>query len=225
MKNLMLIFSLIFSGTLSAQNVILSKVKKMSDNTDKIFYKINPSETEAEYLGELEIQGFSDNDEEVFGKIYKKAKEIGANAFSYQPFESIDGTTNNFDTSHYRLNLYYLPKDQFPKEENTIYIISSAAKSQKISLNNEIIELQPRTFTKRTLDFGVVYSLSTRKLLGSTIKLSAKQEQDVRYFQVSSAKIRTNQDGTPGINLKSGDIIALERSYGEFLTTIYQQIK
>ena len=225
MKNLVLSICLVAANFAFAQNVILNKVAKTSDNTDKFLYKINPSQTNAEYLGELEVQGFSNNDVEVFGKIYKKAKEIGANSFSFQPFENIDQTVNEIDPANYKLNLYYISQDQLPKEDNTIYIISSANRSQKISYNKETIEFQPRTFIKKTLQPEQIYTISTKKLLGSTIKLAAKVGQPAQYFQLSSAKISTNSYGDAGINLKSGDITLLEKSYGEFLTTIYKEIR
>ena len=100
MKKL-LFLNLIFSATLFfAQNVMLNKVVKSHSNEDKVFYKINPETTSAEYLGEVEVQGFSDNDAKVFGMIYKKAKEIGANAFAFLHFEEVDGTLSKFDQSH-----------------------------------------------------------------------------------------------------------------------------
>ena len=72
---------------------------------------------------------------------------------------------------------------------------------------------------------GEVYSISTRKLLGSTIKLTAQNNQPVQYFQISGFGVNTNQNGTPGVNLKSGDIVRLEQSYAQFITTIYEYFK
>ena len=120
MKKSILLFLVILSQLVFAQNVILNKVEKTHSNSDKFFYKINSETVSAEYLGELEVQGFSDDDVNVFGMVYKKAKEIGANAFSWKPFESIDGTTQTFDPIHYKLNLYYLPQTDFLKEDNVI---------------------------------------------------------------------------------------------------------
>ncbi|HCA05556.1 MAG TPA: hypothetical protein DEO71_00005, partial [Chryseobacterium sp.] len=39
---------------------------------------------------------------------------------------------------------------------------------------------------------------------------------DNLYFQASSAKIKSDTSGSGGLNLKSGDIIGLEKSYAEF---------
>jgi len=225
MKNILSVICFAISLSAFSQNVILNTVTKVSENTDRFLYIINPEETTSEYLGELEVQGFSNDDEEVFGKIYKKAKEIGANTFSYQPFVEVDGTERAFDPSNYKLKLYYTEKANLPSADNTIYIISGSKKSQKISLNDENVEINPRTYIKKHLKENKIYTVSTRKFLGSGIKLSGKEGQPVQYFQLSATKIRANPYGTAGINLKSGDIITLERSYGEFLTTIYQQIK
>ena len=205
-----------------AQNVILNKVEKTHSNMDKFLYKINPEAVNAEYLGEIEVQGFSDDDVKVFGMVYKKAKEIGANAFSYRPFESVEGGIQKFDSAHYRLNLYYVSPDQFPREDNIIYLIASPYKKQTIAVNNDKITFEPRTYTKIQLTPGEIYTVSTRKLLGSSVKLGAQENQPVQFFQFSAFSVNSNTYGTAGINFKSGDITRLEQSYAQFLTTIYQ---
>lgn len=225
MKKLLFLNLVFLSTFFFAQNVMLNKVVKSHSNKDKVFYKINPETTAAEYLGEVEVQGFSDNDAKVFGMIYKKAKEIGANSFAFLPFEEVDGTLSKFDPVHYKLSLYYLPTSDFPKEENTVYFISSPYKKQTISINNEKLVFEPRTFTEMKMAPGEIYTISTRKLLGSSIKIAAQQNQPVQYFQLSGLSLNSNEYGNPGINLKSGDIIRLEQSYAQFLTTIYQYFK
>ena len=205
-----------------AQNVILNKVEKTHSNADKFLYKINPESVNAEYLGEIEVQGFSGDDVKVFGMVYKKAKEIGANAFSYRPFESVEGGIQKFDSAHYRLNLYYVSPDQFPREDNIIYLIASPYKKQTIAVNNDKLSFEPRTYTKIQLTPGEIYTVSTRKLLGSSVKLGAQENQPVQFFQFSAFSVSSNPYGNGGINLKSGDITRLEQSYAQFLTTIYQ---
>ena len=154
--------------------------------------------------------------------VYKKAKEIGANAFSYLPFESVEGGIQKFDSAHYRLNLYYVSPDQFPREDNIIYLIASPYKKQTIAVNNDKLSFEPRTYTKIQLTPGEIYTVSTRKLLGSSVKLGAQENQPVQFFQFSAFSVNSNPNGNAGINLKSGDITRLEQSYAQFLTTIYQ---
>lgn len=225
MKNYLLFCFVGLSQWIFAQNVILNKVEQSHSNTDKIFYKIESNQSGALYLGELEVQGYNDNDAEVFGKIYKKAKQIGANAFAYQPIESIDGQLQQFDPTNYKFSLYYLPAQDFPQEDNTVYLIASPYRKQNISFNNDKIEFQPRTFTKKKLVDGQLYTVSTRKFLGSSIRMAAKDGQPVQYFQFSAFSVNSNPYGEAGINLKSGDITKLEQSYGQFLTTIYREIQ
>ena len=225
MKKFLIIGSFAIFNFFSAQNVVLNKVAKVSDNKDKILYKINPSITQCEYLGELEVQGYSNNEEYVFGLIYKKAKEIGANAFSFLPFESVDGKSREIDLSSYKLNLYYVTKNDFPKEDNIVYILNTSEGSRKISFNNAKIDLPSYSYIKRDLKDNAVSTLSTRQFLGSSVKLSSRADQGVQYFQVTGAKVRANPYGSAGINLKTGDIILLERSYAEFLTTIYIELR
>ncbi len=222
MKKTILLYFLTISSFFLAQNVVLNKVVKSNSNADKMFYKINPKKVSSEYLAELEVQGFSTDDVKTFGLIYKKAKEVGANAFSYKPFDQIDGATVAFDPGHYLLNLYFVPIADFPKEDNMVYLISSAYKAQTISINKDKKVFEPRTYSKFKLEPGEIYTISTRKLLGSSIKIGAQQNQPVQYFQLSGPSVNSNQYGTAGINLKSGDIIRPEQSYAQFLTVIYQ---
>ena len=225
MKRLIFLYLMIAGFSISAQNVLLNKVVKINTNSEKIFYKINPIDNNAEYLGEVEIQGFSDDDAKVFDMIYKKAKEIGANAFAFQAFETIDGTMSKFDPVHYKLSLYYASKEDFEKEDNMAYFISSPYKKQTISINKDKIKFEPRSFTKIKMEPGTLYNVSTRQFLGSNIKIAAQADQPVQYFQLSGFAVNANQEGSAGINLKSGDIMKLEQSYAQFLTTIYQYFK
>ena len=66
--------------------------------------------------------------------------------------------------------------------------------------------------------------ISTKKFLGSSVKIRADKLDEKQIFQVSAFKINSNPYGTAGINIKSGDIMKLEKSYGDFLTTIYTEI-
>jgi len=206
------------------QEVTLNKVDKVNDNKDKIFYTISDI-SKSEYLGEVLVNGFSNDDVKMFGEVYKKAKQVGANTFSLKPIEKVDGTFQNFDPAYYILNLYYTKADNIPEEENVAYLVSSANKNQKISVNNKVLEINPRSFLKLQLKNDEVLTVSTRKLLGSAVKLSGKDGQPALYFSLSNFKIRSNDSIYGGINLKSGDITGLEKSFGMFLTTIYSEQK
>lgn len=206
----------------SAQNVYLTKVEKTHENTDKFLYKIDEVK-EAEYLGEIEVQGFSRYDDEVFALVYKKAKEIGANAYTLKPFENIDGTKQNFNPSNYRLSLYYLPKNRSTEQMGYMYIFASSDKDQKIAVNKKDYLISPRSYLMLKTVPGEVYTISTKKLLGSTIKIQPKDNSSNQYFQISATTIKSDNTGVGGLNLKSGDIIGLEASYGDFLRTIYSK--
>lgn len=225
MKNLFIISFITLVQFLNAQNVFLTKVEKTHDNTDQILFKINDEIKDASYLGEIEVQGFSKDDAAVFSSIYKKAKEIGANAFSLKPFETIDGSTQPFNPSNYRLNLYFISRDKLLNQTGNIYLFASSDKEQKISINKEDLILSPRSFYILKPKQEEVYVISTRKLLGSTIKLKPTSNDGNQYFQMSSTKIKSDDSGKGGLNLKSGDIVGLEKSYAEFLSIIYQEHK
>ncbi|WP_228728531.1 hypothetical protein [Chryseobacterium endalhagicum] len=225
MKNLALALSIFCISFCNAQNVYLSKVEKTNDNTDKFLYKKAESVTGAEYLGEIEVQGFSNDDAEVFSLIYKKAKEIGANTFSLKPFENIDGTPQPLNPANYRIALYYTPKENLAVQKGRLYVFASSDKDQKININKKDYVLAPRSYLTLDIIPGEIYTVSTKKLLGSTIKVQPKNNEENLYFQASSAKIKSDTSGTGGLNLKSGDIIGLEKSFAEFLSLIYSQNK
>lgn len=225
MKNLTITILLFFAYFINAQNVHLTKVEKTNINGDKFLYNINEEKKEAEYLGEIEVQGFSKNDADVFSAIYKKAKEIGANSFSLKPFEGIDGNPQKFDPSHYKLQMFYTAKEKLSVEEGNLYLFASSAKDQKISINRKDYILSPRTYLKVPLVSREIYTISTKKLLGSTIKIKKDNKNSDQYFQISSAKIGSNKQNDGTLHLKSGDITGLEKSFAEFLAMIYQEIK
>ncbi len=220
MKNIRFIFLFCIS-LVSAQNVVLNQVVATNTNTDKVFYKIDPEMTNSEYLAEIEVQGFSDDDVHTFDLIYKKAKQIGANAFAFKPFESVAQLKQPFDASHYKLSLFYVQTKDFPQENDVVYLISSPHNKQTIAINDTKEVFPPRTFKKLSIDAGKPLSISTRKLLGSRIQLSNQPDQPVQFFQLSAFSVNSNPYGKAGINLKSGDITRLEQSFGQFLTTIY----
>jgi hypothetical protein len=225
MKKVINILVLLLINFVVAQNVILNKVVKTGTNAEKFFYRINPDSVKSQYLGEIEVQGFSTDDTAVFNLIYKKAKSIGADAFSYKPFDTIEGAHNKLDPSHYLLNLYEVRKADFPDETTKLYVISSSLKSQRIIINAQLLELPTRTFVLKKLIPGEVYTISTRKLFGSSVKIISDKYDNGQYFQISGFKINSNSYGKAGINIKSGDILKLEKSFGDFLTTIYTEIK
>ncbi len=224
MRKLLFLISVFCFQFFYLQIVTLNKVEKTNENKDKFFYKINEP-SKSEFLGEILVNAYSNNDVEIFGDVYKKAKQVGANSFSLKPIENIDGTIQNFNPSYYILNLYYTNIDDIPTEENVAYLVSSSEKKQKININNKTTELEPRSFIKLNLNENEIMSVSTRKLLGSTVKLSAKSGQPSLYLSLTDFKIRSNDSIYGGVNLKSGDITGLEKSFGMFLTTIYTEQK
>jgi hypothetical protein len=224
MKNIAIIFSVLCIQLWNAQNVYLTKVEKTNDNPDKFFHKKEDAGTDAVYLGEVEVQGFSKDDALVFSLVYKKAKEIGANTFELKPFENVDGTPQEFNAANYKIALYYTPKEKLAAQHGDMYIFASSEKDQKISINRKDYTISPRSFLKIKIVPGEIYTISTKKLLGSTVKVQPKANDDNLYFQVSSLKVKSDNSGVGGLNLKSGDIIGLEMSYAEFLSAIYKKI-
>lgn len=225
MKNFIRIIFVFSIQLCIAQNVYLTKIEKTNDNTDKFLYRINEKTEDAQYLGETEVQGFSNDDAVVFSLLYKKAKEIGANTFLLKPFQNVDGTSQPFNPANYKIALYYTPKEKLINHNGLLYIFASSDKNQKISINKKDYILSPRSYLKLNTTLGELYTISTKKLLGSTIKIQPKEKDQNLYFQISSLKVKPDTSGVGGLNLKTGDIVGLEKSYAEFLSTIYTEIK
>ncbi|WP_238554961.1 hypothetical protein [Chryseobacterium sp. P1-3] len=137
MKNIAIVFFVLCVQLWNAQNVFLTRIEKINDNTDKFLYKKDDAIADAIYLGIVDVQGFSKDDAAVFSLLYKKAKEIGANTFTLKPFENVDGTPQPFNPANYRLALYYTPKEKLKVQNGMIYIFASSEKDQKINVNKK----------------------------------------------------------------------------------------
>lgn len=224
MKNLTIAILVFIGQIVSAQNVYLTKVEKTNSNTDKFLYRIEEVK-EAEYLGEIEVQGFSSDDASVFSQIYKKAKEIGANSYTLKPVESIDSISTKFNPSHYKLLLYYFSSEKKSEDSGDVYLLATSSKDQRISVNRKDYILSPRTYLKFPMVMGEIYTISTKKLLGSTIKIQKNAKNSDQYYQISSARLGNSSQNDGTLHLKSGDITGVDKSFAQFLTMIYQKSK
>ena len=98
----------------------------------------------------MEVIGNPTDTQELFKKIYNKAKEIGANTYSIKRFENVDGGYQEVDLSHFKLNLFYTPAEEISQNNSMIYIISDS-KKHLIRINNNNVNLQENTyFAKKT---------------------------------------------------------------------------
>ena len=222
MKKLLYIILFFCSTIAFAQNIFLTEVKATHNNTDKFLYQINGEPTsENQYLGKIEVSGFSNNDQEVYAEVYKKAKSVGGNTFIINSPEQVDGT-QDFNPAHYYIYIYYTEAGKIAKEQNTIYIINPN-KEVQLRVNNNKQKLLPRTYIKYDISKTEITDISVGTILGSRIKFQYKDGQPEQYFQISGKKVKANPEDNPGINFKTGDIIKLEKSYAQFLINIYQK--
>lgn len=222
MRRILIMAGLLICSICSSQNVFFNQMSKVHQNDERIFYRLPDDFSQTEYLAELEVQGYNPNDVDVFAKIYKKAKEIGANAFRYSPIIGVDGE-KPFDPSNYRLKLYYVDNTAIPTNKNQLVVIASAQKDSRFKINGKSFSLPQRTFREFILQDGEEYRISSGNLLGSSVKLAGGQMKEVQYFQLLGFNINGNGSGI--LNIKSGDITMLERSFGDFLTIIYARTK
>ena len=224
MKNIHYILLFFCSTFAFAQNIFLTEVKATHNNTDKFLYQINGEPTsENLYLGKIEVSGFSNNDQDVYAEVYKKAKSVGGNTFIIKSPEQVDGT-QVFNPAHYYIYVYYTEAEKIAKEQNLIYIINPN-KEVQLRINNTKQKLLPRTYIKYDISKTEITDISVGTILGSRIKFQPKEGQPEQYFQLSGKKVKANPEDNPGINFKTGDIIKLEKSYAQFLINIYQRVE
>ena len=75
-----LLFS--FANLFFSQEVYLRKIVDINkDSKDKVLLAMPQAQSTSKLLGEIEVIGFSENDQNTFKLIYNKAKEIGANTY------------------------------------------------------------------------------------------------------------------------------------------------
>lgn len=222
MKKILYIYIVLFSSFCFSQNIFLTEAKDINKNSDKFFYALaEEPQSDAQYLGKIEVSGFSTNDVAVFSEIYKKAKTIGGNAYYIKPTEKIEGATE-FNPNHYTLNIYYIEQTKFKKKENLVYLINPD-KELLVRINNRKIKLPSRTYIEYDISKEPITDISVGKFLGARIKLQSKSNHPEQYFQISGKKIKANSEASPGIHYKTGDIIGLEKSYAQFLISIYKK--
>lgn len=215
---LILIYSVAFS-----QSVFLSKIERSHENSDKSFYRISDTEN-AEYLGELEIQNFQGKEEMAFAQIYTKAKQIGANAFLPESQTGIAGEVKDFNPAHYFLSLYYTDFSKKKTDEKNVAYIFSSSREQTVRVNDADVKFLPYTYIRKALNVGDEINISTKKFLGSNVKMKISEDMPVQYFQISGSKIKSATDFSGGLIFKTGDVLKLDRSYGDFLRTVYKEI-
>ena len=221
MRKLFTIVGLVAATFSFAQNVVFSKVVKTLENTDKNLISVTAPLDNAEFLAEIEVLGFTNDDAALYKQVYAKAKEVGANVLEWQPFISIDDKPQKLDPHHYKLNLYYKEGITANAQSTNIMIFGAATKDVKIALNDKKITLPARTYIVYPLKSNEVLDLRIGSFLGSRIKVSGSTAADQFYFQLSGNKVGA---GEASLNLKGGDILGVDPSFGEFLKLIYKRI-
>lgn len=223
MRKFLYIYILLYSSFCFSQTVYLTEAKSIGNNKDKFLYALQkePDSTVAHYLGKIEVSDFSNNDVAVFGEIYKKAKSVSANCYYPKFPESIDGKTQ-FNPNHYTLYIYDADASKIQKNENTVYLINPN-KDVDVRINDKKVKLLTRSYIKIDLSNNDITDVSVGKFLGSRIKLQGKEGQQEQYFQIFGKKVSANSPSNPGINFKTGDIVGLEKSFANFLITIYKE--
>lgn len=223
MKKILYLLLFLCGNFYFSQMVTFTEVKRLGNNNDKFLYalKKEPDSASARYLAQIEVSGFSADDESVFMELYKKAKSVSGNYYYIKQPENMTGKLQ-FIPSHYTLYIYDVESSKMENEENTVYLINSG-KEIEVKIDSRKIKLPERSYIKYDLSVDDVVNISVGKFLGSRIKLQSKSGQPEQYFQVSGKKISTNSSSVPGINFKTGDVVGVEKSFAGFLISVYQE--
>ena len=213
------IFSLI-SCVIYAQEIHLSNASKTNENNDTRLYHISAVDSSATALATIEINGILEDETLAFEKFYKKAKLVGANAYTYTPNLDLDG--NPVPSLHKEIKLYY---QAHPVISYNQFSVFNSSRAVNIIINGKKVALSPRTYLCREIKPEEDNYISTKKFLGSRLNLHYKKEQPALYYQVLPAGIRAdNSNISGGLIIKSGDLISLEKSYADFLTLFYREV-
>lgn len=221
MRKLAILLFIFSFGLFFSQRVTLKSVEKKLENKDDFLYRITDTNN-AVYLAELEVD-FWNKDFELFSEIYQMAKSVGANAYQYVSDKELleEEKASAYDKQNYRLKLYYLPSEDFKIINNQLFVFGDAKKEMKIRINDDKLTLKERTYFTIPLEAGQDYKLATRQLLGTSMRFVANGNEKNKYYKITTSSLQP-QDGF--LSFKSSDIIAIDKSFGDFLTLIYQEV-
>ena len=198
------------------QKIILAEGSHAVQNNDRRLYKV-ASGSGGQLLGEIEISGALSDPVAAFNSFYRKSKVLGANAYTQVRQPDLDG--NPITSGLRKIQLYYF--ERLPVENNIAYILNPD-RARKFRINGNKLELPADSFYSLELQDGKEISIVTGGFLGSTVNLSYKIQQPAIFLTLNSGGLGTSHDpSNGGIVIKSGDLVQLESSFGNFLTLFY----
>lgn len=224
MKKLLAFFAFFILFSSISGQVSLIEAKKHHENKDSFLYLLPQNLPEnAEYLGKMEINNQGMDETELFHEFYKKAKLVGANAYQIITTDNLENQPV-YHRNLFAVNLYYVEQNKIPNEDNFVYLIANQHRS-KIRVNDKRLEIQPKTYLKIDLNTMKLADVAVGGFLGSRIEFSVKNSQPNQYFEIKNANVRSKNSPFGGINIKSGDFVMLEKSYAQFLISLFQEKK
>lgn len=224
MKKLLAFFAFFFLISSVFGQASLIEAKRHHENKDSFIYLISQNLPEsAEYLGTMEITNQGMDETDLFQDFYKKAKLIGANAYQIQTTDNLENQPA-YHRNLFTVKLYFVEQNKIPSEDNLVYLIANQH-SSKIRVNDKKLEISPKTYIKIDLKTTKVADVAVGGFLGSRIEFSSKLHQPNQYFEIKNANVRSQNSPFGGINIKSGDFVMLEKSYAQFLISLFQEKK
>jgi hypothetical protein len=176
------------------------------------------------------------NLENLFYGFWKKANNLGANAFF------IDDFSNTPDTISVTISVFNLTEKELDDNYalyscNKIYVFgdliapniikNKIPKNREIKINKEKIKIFPLSYYEYQSDIGEKVSVSNGGLLGTSYTRTGEDGKVSVYLSLSGGTLKPviTPMGGVGIGFSNGGIYPLDMNFGQFLAEILRKRK
>lgn len=189
-------------------------------------YKLNDDDYIATFNGFVINSGKSILSN-LFNSFWRKANELGANAFR------VDSVKNESDTVWINISVYNLTDVLFDEmvklyPTNMVYVIGDIDKRQtpkKIKFNNEKLELAPMEFIAYQNEVGKEAILSFGGFLGAKVWIKGQDNRLPKHLSLSGFGVGPGRYDEISISFNTGRIYPVELNFGQFLINILSEKK
>lgn len=162
----------------------------------------------------------------VFNLFWKKANQLGANAFQIDTINSIQGTLF-IELSVYNLNDYSYNKMLKLIPVNMIYVIGgidNKRSSRNIKFNNKKLLLDPMSFIAFQNNVDEEATLSIGGFMGAKLWVKGKENRLPKHLSLSGFGIGPGHYNNVGVNFNTGRIYDVEFNFGQFLVHVLKEV-
>lgn len=186
----------------------------------------------ADYQIQIDKSG-KDNLGSVFGKLWKEASKLGANAYALN--------TISFQNGQYQvlLSLYYLNEEQMQEnfsyyDQNIVVVFgdlntTNEEKFKSCKVNGQKVEIAPYTYSLFKNEIGSKIKISVGGLLGSSVSIKGADSKLGSCYSLGGLSLMPSGGAVVGsggsgmgvgINISTGNIYPMGLNFGLFVMTI-----